>query len=701
MSIMSSPLVDYTLLVLGFGFVIFFHELGHFIAAKWVGIKVEQFAVGFGPAIVSWRKGLGLRFGSSEPEYRMLLEAANPTPQTEGQAKAASVTTSARPPADVSKIGETEYRLNWMPLGGYVKMLGQDDTQANAEVNDPRSFSNKPVPQRMVVVAAGVVMNVILAMIGFMILFRYGFNAPPPVIGKVLQYSPAASALGQGGVARPLQPGDRILELDGRPVYDFTEISVYIALAEPNIAIPVKLQHPNGTIETVTLTPRRATSNSRDFMSVGISGSDDLHGIGDGELIDGVSYDDAKKEIGKQWLGDSLLVAPDETITAINGQPVDVAEAYKLDEAIQASHGNPVDLTVKNPQGVERHVTLQPHFQGAFGPRDISIAGLVPRAQIDTVEKDSSAYGILLPGDVVVSISQPSTSDNDVTTNPTLHEMIQRVQKAGDNGEKISLSVDRDGKQVDAASLKPNIPANGHHVLGVGLVYDENSTVVGGVLADSPAYASHIPPDAQIVSVNGTAVGNWFQVWQALLASPTDRPIDIVAKLGDKTSRYPMTLTAAAMSDLNQIRLTDELFLRPHSETRQTKNLLTAAKWGAAETRDFIEQFYLTLERMFQGSVSPGSMMGPVGILHAGQKFASKGVDWLIWFLSMISANLAVVNFLPIPIVDGGLFAFLILEQIQGKPASPRVQQIAQMVGLALIIGVFLLVTFHDIFGQM
>jgi regulator of sigma E protease len=94
-------------------------------------------------------------------------------------------------------------------------------------------------------------------------------------------------------------------------------------------------------------------------------------------------------------------------------------------------------------------------------------------------------------------------------------------------------------------------------------------------------------------------------------------------------------------------------------------------------------------------------MMGPVGILHAGQKFASKGVDWLIWFLSMISANLAVVNFLPIPIVDGGLFAFLILEQIQGKPASPRVQQIAQMVGLALIIGVFLLVTFHDIFGQM
>jgi regulator of sigma E protease len=63
----------------------------------------------------------------------------------------------------------------------------------------------------------------------------------------------------------------------------------------------------------------------------------------------------------------------------------------------------------------------------------------------------------------------------------------------------------------------------------------------------------------------------------------------------------------------------------------------------------------------------------------------------------MISANLAVVNFLPIPIVDGGLFVFLILEKIMGKPLSPRAQGIAQIVGLALIVGVFLFVTYNDI----
>ena len=100
---------------------------------------------------------------------------------------------------------------------------------------------------------------------------------------------------------------------------------------------------------------------------------------------------------------------------------------------------------------------------------------------------------------------------------------------------------------------------------------------------------------------------------------------------------------------------------------------------------------------MFQGSVSYKNMMGPVGIFNAGRAFAYKGNDWLIWFLAMISANLAVVNFLPIPIVDGGLFTFLIVEKIQGKPLGAKTQSIAQVVGLAIILSVFLLVTYQDI----
>src|SRR5690242_8147566 len=123
---MVYQILSTVLLVLGFGFVIFFHELGHFLAAKWVGIKVEQFAVGFGQAMVSWRKGMGLTFGSSGKKYEELVK--------QGAADG---------------ISETEYRLNWVPLGGYVKMLGQDDLKPGAESEDPRAYNRKSIGARM------------------------------------------------------------------------------------------------------------------------------------------------------------------------------------------------------------------------------------------------------------------------------------------------------------------------------------------------------------------------------------------------------------------------------------------------------------------------------------------------------------------------------------------------------------------------
>jgi regulator of sigma E protease len=145
------------------------------------------------------------------------------------------------------------------------------------------------------------------------------------------------------------------------------------------------------------------------------------------------------------------------------------------------------------------------------------------------------------------------------------------------------------------------------------------------------------------------------------------------------------------------VELRDYIIVRQARDAKGHWHPWWAVKWGVTETRDFILQFYLTLRRMVGGSVSPNQLMGPVGIFVGGAKFAFRGWDWLLWFLSMISANLAVVNFLPIPIVDGGLFTFLILEKIQGKPLSPRAQAIAQYVGLAFLAGVFLFVTYHDI----
>src|SRR5947207_9580064 len=190
---MLAQLPSLILLVLGFGFVIFFHELGHFLAAKWVGIKVEQFAVGFGQAIFSWRKGLGLRIGSSAAKYEELERAG-----------------------EALGISETEYRLNWIPLGGYVKMLGQDDLRPNARSDDPRAYNRKSISARMVVVSAGVLMNILLAAMGFMILFLIGFRVQPAVVGSVQPLSPAQKAVDEKGKVAPIEVGDRILMFDGK-----------------------------------------------------------------------------------------------------------------------------------------------------------------------------------------------------------------------------------------------------------------------------------------------------------------------------------------------------------------------------------------------------------------------------------------------------------------------------------------------------
>src|SRR5579863_4677405 len=160
---LPAQVISVVVLVLGFGFVIFFHELGHFLAAKWVGIKVEQFAVGFGQALVSWRKGIGFRLGNTQKDYqRRLEEHVESRHRDEIQFKEKTGDAYQRAVMEAEKdagLGETEYRLNWIPLGGYVKMLGQDDLRPNSDAADPRSYNRKSIPARMVVVSAGVIMN--------------------------------------------------------------------------------------------------------------------------------------------------------------------------------------------------------------------------------------------------------------------------------------------------------------------------------------------------------------------------------------------------------------------------------------------------------------------------------------------------------------------------------------------------------------
>jgi len=182
------------------GVIIVIHELGHFLVAKFFGIKVETFSVGFGPRLFGFRRG------------------------------------------------ETDYRISAFPLGGYVKMAGENpgDNVTGAE----NEFLSKPKWQRFLVAAAGPVMNVLLAVGLLTGLYIYGSEVPEglyAVVGIVEPGSPAQ----QAGV----QPGDRVVSIDGKKDPNWLEIESRV-LINPGKSLPLVLERDGKQIET-TVEPVR------------------------------------------------------------------------------------------------------------------------------------------------------------------------------------------------------------------------------------------------------------------------------------------------------------------------------------------------------------------------------------------------------------------------------------------------------------
>jgi regulator of sigma E protease len=546
----------------------------------------------------------------------------------------------------------------------------------------------------MFVVSAGVIMNIILAAIGFMIVFRMGFRVQAPVIGTVLSNSPAAQTAREDGTAAPLQVGDRILMYDGKWQHDFTKITLNVALSREG-KVPLYVEHPDASRERLLITPERAPGDINGFLDIGVRPAQELRGLDVGsELSDEV----LKSGNPKLFVSaDALAVMPGEHIAAINGEPIQdpKKDHWKLGKAIRESNGEPVQLTVVDKDGKSRQESVRPRFTASFGMQPISFAGMVPRAGIEQVTTESSAKGKLFPGDVILAMD---FKNGDRISNPTVTEVRARLENAGKTAQPVSFRVLRDGQEVLVPDLIPNVRIDkGVYGLGVQLSIDDRNPVVAETVEKSPAQAAGIPDGAKIVSINAEPVKNWFVIKRILSAAKPGESVKIVAETGNGRVEREMKLGSEEIGQIAGLYYTHPLTLHDLIEPRKTDSLAVAAAWGVTETRDFVLQFYLTLHRMFTGRVSYKNMMGPVGIFNAGRQFAYKGTDWLIWFLAMISANLAVVNFLPIPIVDGGLFTFLIVEKIQGRPLSAKTQSIAQVVGLAIILSVFLLVTYQDI----
>lgn len=180
------------------GLLIIVHELGHFSVARMMGVGVEKFSIGFGKAL--WTK----------------------------------------------KIGETEYRLAWIPLGGYVKMVGDDEEEDESKANQENAFNVKPVWRRFLIVAAGPVANLIFAAVVFAFVYMVGVNVPDTRIRRVLENSPAEKV--------GMSVGDRILEIDGTKIDGWGKL-VELISDSPGKAITVSVEKEGGLIDEYVIVP--------------------------------------------------------------------------------------------------------------------------------------------------------------------------------------------------------------------------------------------------------------------------------------------------------------------------------------------------------------------------------------------------------------------------------------------------------------
>lgn len=698
------------LVVVGFGFVIFLHELGHFIAARWAGIRVHTFALGFGPGLVSWRKGLGFRLGSSEAEVNALIKDARQAADdsTPGNRDAATVLVNR-----AKRISPTEYRLNVLPVGGYVRMLGQEDANPGALSDAPDSYSSKPVWKRMIVVSAGVIMNIILAAVIFVGVFLYGIAEPPALAGVVRTGSPAAAA--------GMRMGDVITSINGRRPSTFMDLQVAAALSGPDDVLRIEVARADGTTGAFKITPQ-ADAISR-IRSIGVEPALGATIIDPPASIP-TAHADLLSFIDRAGL---TGVRPGMRITTINGEEIPARTVWRdqkvssIDSLIsvaEAGGGDPIALTFADGEGeVAIDLHPRPDFQTGsvrVGEIDRAVShllGLTPVMAVELVQSGSGGESVgMKTGDILAKIGSRAW--------PSIGEGIDEIQAA--RGKTIDLIVVRDGAMVpitapvDAAGRIGFYPGSAWSTPIVAQTPDFVGESGASLAAERMNFS--LIPGTRIDSIAGTPVADWSDIRAALraathsaLAAEEGATVDLGITILDAGSfteghaeQTSITLGAADVAALHALSWnvdpvldTMEFAMFPYKASTPVDALMM----GASKTNQYMLMTYVTLQRLFQNTVKVEHLKGPVGIAHVGSQVAERGFIYLLFFLGVISINLAVVNFLPLPIVDGGLFLMLVYEAIVRKPVPLIVQNALTVVGLVLIGSMFLVVTFNDITG--
>ena len=293
------------------GVLVFVHELGHFLAARRIGVRVLTFSLGFGPKIAKFRRG------------------------------------------------DTEYCISVIPLGGYVKMAGENPDDKRTGADD--EFMSKSKWERFQVLIMGPVMNVLLAIVVMTFVLFQGAEIPayedqPPVVGSVVEGS-AAESVG-------IQVGERIVSVEDQPTSTWSDLFEAV-WPRADRALSVVVSDAAGTRRTLSVTPDSQTEFEMGDLGVGPIMRPQIRSVADGEPADiaGLKEDDVIESVGGEQLDSTQLIelinrsADQSLLLTIRRagvrQEVEVTPALVGDVGLIGVSISPFEVTVVDPTFVE------------------------------------------------------------------------------------------------------------------------------------------------------------------------------------------------------------------------------------------------------------------------------------------------------------------------------------------------------------
>jgi regulator of sigma E protease len=652
--------------------------------------------------------------------------------------------------------GETEYGIGILPLGGYVKMFGQDDNPHNAEseadsvrvkkgdvqdgaatkaapaprqsagddpdgkpetkadadewVYHPRSYPAKTVPQRMLIISAGVVMNLITGAMMAAAAYMLGVSYTPCEV--------AALAPGDPAWVAGIRPGDKIIQIgrDGNPdehlrfTWEMTQKVVRTGFGGPPKPIDIKIRR-NGEEFWIAITPtERHKTKERPFVSIGVVAPNESNRLRKKKPV----RPDTAAAMTEAFKGGDRIVAingarPSDRfaneIGDLPGFEFNQLFSQYVDEEITVT----VERTTESGSSSEVDIQVPPQ------PRRMSGLEMKIGPVYSVREKSAAEEAGFKKGDVIRTIDGGPVGDPLTLTyriTPRIGEAIQfEVER---DGETVMLTATPRGEELYAPGISIG-PLQSIETLGLSFSIKNE---VASVAPDSPAADAQFQPGDRLTKYRYIVDDDKREAARAIAGKKYDHAVELSERiynwstLNDQMQLVPdyfrleLTYERDGTTRRATVKFTDsDEYFMPERGFRfaRFERIHTAESFGDAcslgyrEIKEKLTEVVDIIYLLATGKVSIGLLGGPIMIASMAGSEASIGWARLLLFLTLLSGNLAILNFLPIPALDGGHFVFLAWEGLSGKPVDERLQEKLTIVGVLLLLLLMVVVFSNDI----